>query len=79
MNSKIFILKISDIMELGCRFLVQYICREMLINANEVFCRFVPVCIKIGDGRARCGLGATRCGLGTYENLVFLFVLKSTI
>jgi hypothetical protein len=21
----------------------------------------------------------TRCGLGTYENLVFLFVLKSTI
>ena len=21
----------------------------------------------------------TRCGLGTYENLIFLFVLKSTI
>ena len=53
MNSKIFILKISDIIELGCRFLVQYICREMLINAYEVFCPSVPVCIKIVDGGAR--------------------------
>ena len=40
-------------MELGCRFLVQYICREMLINAYEVFCPSVPVCIKIVDGGAR--------------------------
>ena len=53
MNSKIFILKISDIIELGCRFLVQYICREMLINAYEVFCPSVPVCSKIVDGGAR--------------------------
>ena len=53
MNSKIFILKIADIVELGCRFLVQYICREMLINAYEVFCPSVPVCIKIVDGGAR--------------------------
>ena len=36
MNSKIFILKIADNMELRCRFLVQYICREMLINAYAV-------------------------------------------
>ena len=28
MNSKIFILKISDIMELGCRFLVQYFVKK---------------------------------------------------
>ena len=27
----------------------------------------------------RHALGVIRCGLGTYENLVFLFVLKSTI
>ena len=40
-------------MELGCRFLVHYICREMLINAYEVFCPSVPVCIKIVDGGAR--------------------------
>ena len=53
MNSKIFILKISDIMELGCRFLVQYICRDMLIDGYEVFCPSVPVCSKIVDGGAR--------------------------
>ena len=54
MNSKIFILKISDInIELGCRFLVQYICREMLINAYARLCPSVPVCIKIVDGGAR--------------------------
>ena len=40
-------------MELGCRFLVHYICREMLINAYEVFCPSVPVCSKIVDGGAR--------------------------
>ena len=37
-------------MELGCRFLVHYICREMLINAYARLCPSVPVCIKIVDG-----------------------------
>ena len=40
-------------MELGCRFLVHYICREMLINAYALLCPSVPVCIKIVDGGAR--------------------------
>ena len=40
-------------MELGCRFLVHYICREMLINAYARLCPSVPVCIKIVDGGAR--------------------------
>ena len=40
-------------MELGCRFLVHYICREMLINAYARQCPSVPVCIKIVDGGAR--------------------------
>ena len=94
MNSKIFILKISDIIELGCRFLVQYICREMLINAYARLCPYarmpvarlpsVPVCIKIVDGRARCGLGAVCAvpfsntsypGLADKKDQAFLFFI----
>ena len=83
MNSKIFILKISDIIELGCRFLVQYICREMLINAYEVFCPSVPVCIKIVDGGARrrrravCAVPfslATLVGSGKVERRLYILV-----
>ena len=75
MNSKIFILKISDIIELGCRFLVQYICREMLINAYEVFCPSVPVCSKIVDGgaRRRCRAACAVPFSSTKYYLLFVF------
>ena len=78
MNSKIFILKISDIIELGCRFLVQYICREMLINAYEVFCPSVPVCIKIVDGGARrrrravCAVPFSNTTVSVWHQNIFL-------
>ena len=36
-------------------------------------------CQKQLKKRRDCDDDVTRCGLGTYENLVFLFVLKSTI